>query len=190
MLNNHKKLFLLLILLGLFLPVFNADAAMFSLGGVAYSAVTKFFAFTLSVMFTVLGKLLAMMVTMLAWVVNLRIYTNIPVLESSWRIMRDFANMLFIIALVVMAYGTIFNLQGYDFRSLLPRFVFAAVLINFSLVIGGFIIDATQVLNNTFLTAMGDIAGRLGQGLNPAELLPTSAQLSEAGQAEAIANLV
>ncbi|MFN7088656.1 MAG: hypothetical protein ACK4NX_02465, partial [Candidatus Paceibacteria bacterium] len=67
---------------------------------------------------------------------------------------------------------TIFNIKNYDFRSLLPRFLVVAVLINFSLVLGGLMIDATQVLNNTFLLAMGDISGRLGEGLNPAEILP------------------
>lgn len=127
------------------------------------------------------------LVQMLAWTVNIRIYTNVPVIQESWKIMRDFANMLFIIALVVMAYGTIFNIKGYDFRSLIAKFLIAALLINFSLVIGGLIIDATQILNNTFLAAMGDISGRLGQGLNVTELLPKAKQITEGG--EAISNL-
>lgn len=171
--------------LGLLLPVFNANA-VFGLDTIAYGAVNGFFAFSLSIMFTIVGKLLAMMVVMLDWVVNLRIYTNVPIIQEGWKIMRDFANMLFIIALIVMAYGTIFNIPGYDFRSLIKKFLIAALLINFSLVIGGLIIDATQVLNNTFLNAMGDIAGHLGNGLNPAQILPVG--VGDISSSEAIAN--
>jgi len=187
--SNYKKLIPTVLLLGLFWPIFDANAfSLFGIENMAFWVVNQFFAFSLSIMFTVLGKLLAAMVVMLAWTINLRVYTNVPIIQESWKIMRDFANMFFIIVLIVMAYGTIFNMKGYDFRSLMPRFIIIALLINFSLVIGGLIIDATQVLNNTFLTAMGDISGRLGQGLNPTDLFPNSADLSETAQAEAIAN--
>ena len=189
--SNYKKLIPTVLLLGLFWPIFDANAfSLFGIENMAFWVVNQFFAFSLSIMFTVLGKLLAAMVVMLAWTINLRVYTNVPIIQESWKIMRDFANMFFIIVLIVMAYGTIFNMKGYDFRSLMPRFIIIALLINFSLVIGGLIIDATQVLNNTFLTAMGDISGRLGQGLNPTDLFPNSADLSETAQAEAIANLL
>ena len=130
-------------MLGLFLPIFDAEAtSIFSIGNITYEAVSFIFSYAIYIMFTTVGWLLALMVKLLAQVVNIRIYTDVPVIEISWKIMRDFANMLFIIALIVMAYGTIFNLKGYDFRSLMPRFLIAAILINFSLVISGLIIDA------------------------------------------------
>ena len=179
--------FLPILVLGLFLPVFDAHAQLFGIGSFAYGAVSNAFAYGLSIIFTILGKLLAVLVSMLDWVVRIRIYTDLPVIQSSWKIMRDFANMLFIIALIVMAYGTIFNVPKYDFRSLLPRFITIAVLINFSLVLSGLMIDATQILNNTFLNAMGDISGRLGQGLSPAQLLPNTANL---GDAQGIVDIV
>lgn len=177
-----KKTLPVIILLGLFLPVFNAQASwFFGLDSIAYSAVANMFAFVSFIMFTAVGKFMAVAVDLLYWAVNIRIYTNIPVIQESWKIMRDFANMLFIIALVVMAYGTIFNISGYDFRSLIAKFLIAALLINFSLVIGGLIIDGTQILNNTFLNAMGDISAKLGQGMEPWKLLPTEAK--ESGEA-------
>ena len=191
--NNYRKLIPIILLLGLFLPVFSAHAGVsdwFSIGDWTYWAVSRLFAGVLLIMFTLLGKLIIAMVVMLDWVLKIRIYTDVPIIQESWKIMRDFANMLFIIALIVMAYGTIFNIQGYNFKSLIPKFLIAALLINFSLAIGGLIIDATQVLNNTFLTAMGDISGRLGQGLNPANLFPDAATLSSENQASAIANMV
>src|SRR3989344_2708096 len=183
-----KKLLIIIFLLGLFLPIFDAEAtSIFSIGNITYEAVSFIFSYAIYIMFTTVGWLLALMVKLLAQVVNIRIYTNVPVIQESWKIMRDFANMLFIIALIVMAYGTIFNIPKYDFKSLIPRFIVVAVLINFSLVLGGLMIDATQVLNNTFLAAMGDISGQLGQGLNVTELLPEAKKVTQGG--EALGNL-
>ena len=186
--NNHKKFIPVIFILGLFLPVFSASADVFGIGDISYKAVGYVFAYSLYTVFSWIGGLMGLLVQLLSWTVNIRIYTNIPVIQESWKIMRDFANMFFIIALVVMAYGTIFNIKGYDFRSLIAKFLIAALLINFSLVIGGLIIDATQVLNNTFLTAMGDISGQLGQGLDTWKLLPDAKAAQQGG--EAITNLV
>ena len=188
--NFSKKLFLTVLILGLFLPVFSAHALTlnpFSIGDFTYKAVANIFGYSAYLIFSAVGTFMGLAVQILAWVVNIRIYTNVPVIQEGWKIMRDLANMFFIIALVVMAYGTIFKIQGYDFRSLIPKFLMAALLINFSLVIGGLIIDGTQILNNTFLTAMGDISGRLGQGLEPWNLLPDAASAQD--KAEAIADL-
>lgn len=181
--KNSKKILSIILLVGLFVPLHGTHASLW--GDFAFSVVNKFFAYSLSIMFTIVGQLLAMMVIMLAWVVNLRIYTNVPFISESWKIMRDFANMFFILALIVMAYGTIFNKKGYDFRSLIGQFLIVALLINFSMALCGLIIDGTQILNNTFLAAMGDIAGRLGDGLNPAQILPANTTINSS---EAIAN--
>lgn len=96
-----------------------------------------------------------------------------PVVQESWEIVRNFANMLFIIALIVMAFGTIFNIKGYD-KSLIPRFLIAALLINFSLVIGNVIIGWTQSLSNVFLSAIGDVGARIAAGISIADLFKQS----------------
>lgn len=181
---------MLILVIGLFFPVFDAKALLGlpSIGDISYQAAASMFAYSAYIMFAAIGTFMGVLVGMLDWVIKIRIFTNIPVIESGWKIMRDFANMLFIIALIVMAYGTIFNLKGYDFRSLIPRFIIIAVLINFSLVLSGLMIDATQILNNTFLKAMGDISGQLGQGMEPWSLLPTAAQASD--KYEAFASLI
>ena len=169
------------------LPVFDAQANPFSLSNITYKVTSNLFAYSLQIVFSMIGTLMGTLVQLLDWTVNMRIYTNVPVIQESWKIMRDFANMLFIIALIVMAYGTIFNIPKYDFKSLIPRFIVVAVLINFSLILGGLMIDATQVLNNTFLSAMGDISGQLGQGLNVTALLPDAQKVTQGG--EALSNL-
>jgi len=92
-----------------------------------------------------------------------------PLVEEGWGITRNFANMFFIIGLIIMAFGTIFNIRGYELRSLIVRFLIAALLINFSLVIGELLIEWSQSLSNVFITAIGDIGSRIAQGLELAK---------------------
>lgn len=70
---------------------------------------------------------------------------------NAWRVMRDFMNMFFILVLIVMAFGTIFNLQKYNYSSLLKYFLVSAILINFSFTIGQYLIYIGNGLGSIFL---------------------------------------
>src|SRR3989338_6636358 len=134
----------------------------------------------LYLIFTMVGSGIAALAGMLQWVINLPVYPadgqRIAVIDESWKIMRNFANMFFIVALIMMAFATIFDvLPGaakYKARTMFGKFLFTALLINFSLVLGVMVIQGTQVLSNTFLAAIGNMSGHLGQNLNPSLLLP------------------
>ncbi len=152
-------------------------------------------------MFTVVGSGIAALAGILQKVINIPVYPSggIAVIDESWKIMRNFANMFFIVALIMMAFATIFDvLPGaakYNARALFGRFLLTALLINFSLVLGVLVIQGTQVLNNTFLTAIGDMSGRLGQNLNPSLLIPninatTAAQAVDHGIFGALISLI
>lgn len=135
----------------------------------------------MSLVFTIVGKFIAALAMGLSYVINIPVYPEggIAVINETWKIMRNFSNMFFIVILIVMAFATIFNITKYDARTLFPKFLIAAILINFSLVIGGLIIDGSQILSNTFLVSIGDMSNRLGESLNPTNLLPvTSSQLA------------
>jgi len=105
--------------------------------------------------------------------VSVRAGGDIPVVATTWKILRDFSNMIFIILLIYMAFATIFDHGKYTFKDMIVRFMIVAVLINFSMVIGLLIIDAVQVLTNIFLGSIGNIGDRLGQYLSPGQLLPS-----------------
>ncbi|OGN10889.1 MAG: hypothetical protein A3B91_03865 [Candidatus Yanofskybacteria bacterium RIFCSPHIGHO2_02_FULL_41_29] len=143
-----------------FIPLHSAQA------GLADLAVDAFAFGTVGWMLSLARGILTFFISLLGsginWVLSVPI-TDSQVVKSVWELVRNFTNMFFIIALIVMAFGTIFNIRGYDLRSLILRFLIAALLINFSLVIGGVIIDWTQSLSNVFLTAIGDVGNRLGQ---------------------------
>ena len=127
----------------------------------------------LSVIFQFVGTAIIKMTEWLGVVLKFPV-NNLAIVQAGWTIMRNFANMFFIVGLIVMAFGTIFQvgfLKGYNFNSMIIGFLIAALLINFSLVLGNLVINGTQVFNNIMLHAMGSIGDKLANGLNPANLI-------------------
>lgn len=86
-------------------------------------------------------------------------YINSPPVVVGWFMVRDVANMFFVVALLVIAFGTILGLEQYEWRKALAKLVLAAILINFSRLICGLIIDAAHVFTITFLNAVQGAAG-------------------------------
>src|SRR3989344_7074303 len=160
--KKHRKYYLaiLFVVALVLLPTHEAKANW--LTDWAYEAV---FANVLFGIFTLVGKVIGVLAIALNWVIHIPVYPDggLPVVDESWKIMRNFANMFFIVALIVMAFATIFNITKYEARTLFPKFLISALLINFSLVLGVLVIDASQVLSNTFLMGMGDFSARLGE---------------------------
>ncbi|MBI4128796.1 MAG: hypothetical protein HY460_01980 [Parcubacteria group bacterium] len=67
-----------------------------------------------------------------------------------WEVVRDLMNMLFAIALLVIGFATILRISSYGMQQALPRFVAAALLVNFSLILPVVVIDASNVLLHFF----------------------------------------
>ena len=85
------------------------------------------------------------------WVFGLQEFTGVYIVQEGWRISRDLVNMIFILVLLIIALATILRLDKYGIKNLLPKVIAAALLINFSLVIAGAVIDFSQVLTAFFL---------------------------------------
>jgi len=74
-----------------------------------------------------------------------------PFLEVGWTLTRDFANIIIVLALVVIGLGTALRLAGYQAQKALPGLILIALLINFTPVICGLIVDAANILMNFFV---------------------------------------
>ena len=72
---------------------------------------------------------------------------------AGWGVVRDFSNMFFILILVAIGIATALRVKQYEVKKTLPALVIAAILINFSPVICGLVIDASNIFMNFFLTA-------------------------------------
>lgn len=165
------------------IPTHPAEASCGIIRGTISDCVLEGFAYFILIIFTVVGNFIAVLVGILQWIIHIPVYPDggIAVIDESWKIMRNFANVFFIIALIMMAFATIFDVvpafSKYNARSLFGKFLFTALLINFSLVLGVLVIKGTQVLSNTFLISIGDMSASLGQNLNPSILIKDPATL-------------
>jgi len=107
-------------------------------------------------------------------------YLNSTAVNVGWVMVRDVTNMFFVVILLLVAFGTILGLEQYEWKKMLVKFFFAAVLVNFSRIICGVIIDISQVIMITFVNGIAATAGGnlinafglnkimgLGNGLSP-----------------------
>lgn len=88
--------------------------------------------------------------------------TTAPIVTLGWSITRDLANMFFILILLIIAFATVLKIQSYAIKQLWWKVVLAALLVNFSLVFAGFIIDFTQILTTFFLKQITGGEGGFG----------------------------
>lgn len=86
-------------------------------------------------------------------------YIDTGVVKIGWYMVRDVANMFFIVALLVIAFATILGIEKYEWKKSMVKLVIMAILINFSNMIAQLIIDVAHVFTITFLNAISATAG-------------------------------
>lgn len=78
-----------------------------------------------------------------------------PVIETGLKVTQGFANMFLVLILVYIAIAVILRLRDYEAKKLLPIFIVVALLVNFSPVICGLIVDASNIIMNFFIQDLG-----------------------------------
>lgn len=89
-------------------------------------------------------------------------YTRLdnPIISTGWTITRDLANVGIVMTLVIIGIATILKIENYQFKKTLPTLVGVALLINFSPVILGVVVDFANILMKPFLKDVVNL-GRL-----------------------------
>ena len=82
---------------------------------------------------------------------NMFTITKNKVFYDAWIIAQGWANMLIVIALIAVAIITILRLSGYSTKKLLAGLIIVALLVNFSPVVVGLMIDASNFMMKAFL---------------------------------------
>jgi len=77
--------------------------------------------------------------------------TNNPVVQEGWAMIRSLANAALIIGLVIIAINIILGKEEEQAKKTLVNFVIVALLINFTPLICGFIIDGANILASGFI---------------------------------------
>lgn len=75
---------------------------------------------------------------------------NIVVTEG-WGIVRNLTNILIVLGLIVIALATILRIQSYQMKKTLPLLLIVALLINFTPMLCGLVIDASNIIMDYFL---------------------------------------
>jgi hypothetical protein len=119
---------------------------------------------------TILGSIATIVVEVCGWLYNKIIgsiidiasyneFISNPQIKEAWVIIRDLCNMFFVLILLVIAFATILRIESYNVKKALPKLLIMAVLINFSRIIVGLLIDFSQVIMLTFVNAFADGGG-------------------------------
>jgi len=88
--------------------------------------------------------------------------------DTGLKITKGFANMGFILFLVVIALATILRIEEYKAKKTLPTLILIALLINFGPVLCGVVIDFTNIVMNFFLGGITGISGFANLVMNAA----------------------
>lgn len=162
---------LCLVIVGITAAPRGADAAiplLIGLGAAAGGALAAFIARDqmLSgvawIVSAIIDALQGLFINVVYLIVDVSRYTafidSVPVTRG-WEIVRDVMNMFFVIVLLAIAVGTILQQEKYHYSKTLPKFIIAAILINFSKTIAGIFIDFANVVMLTFTGAIENTAG-------------------------------
>ncbi len=123
--------------------------------------------------FTGIVDFIAKVISALIWAINVVIYNIfalviLPLLEAllsirtytdafalvilpGWELLRNLANIFFIIVLLVIGLATLFRVQKYQYKNLLVNLILAALLVNFSLIITQSVVAVAETVQHQFL---------------------------------------
>lgn len=110
-----------------------------------------------------------------------------PFIESSWKVVRDFSNMLFIFILLYAGTMTIFGAM--DWKKVILQVVVIALLINFSLFFTEVVIDAGNILAVGIKSSISpglSISEGLSAAFQPQQFLKTAGGTGDTTGASAI----
>ncbi|HTL39441.1 MAG TPA: hypothetical protein VL306_01375, partial [Methylomirabilota bacterium] len=108
--------------------------------------------FLLDIIANFLGWLTSFALGILAYATNQAVsVTTMPLfVDVGWSIVRDFANMFFILIMIVIGIASILRIETYNYKHLLVKVILMALLVNFSKVIAVAIYNAFNLLLAVF----------------------------------------
>jgi len=150
--------FSLLLLFGIFMPLWKANAAWYDFLVNAITYIPRVF---ISLLLYIVGAITALLAglasVILNWVISPNFttlsYTNPagnPIIKAGLDVTQGFVNMILVLVLVYIALATILRLAGYETKKLLVTFIIVALLVNFAPLVCGIIVDASNIIMNFF----------------------------------------
>ena len=111
---------------------------------------------------TLFGLIAHLMVIVIGWILGIGVRpgaeTTPDFVSAGWNAVRNLVNMFFILVIAFIGLATILRLQSYELKKALPLLIVMALLVNFSGVFVGFIVDISNLIAQSFLTASANAA--------------------------------
>lgn len=158
-LRHIKAINIFVVLFVLILSIFIAGYTSAGTGTKVGAVIATIIGWVLFAIAWSLGQLLVLMMEILVWIAQWSTFISAPAVGFGWKIVRDICNMFFVVIMLVIAFATVLRVEKYSYEKLLPKLIIMAVLINFSKMICGLIIDVSQVVMLTFVNSFKDVAG-------------------------------
>lgn len=155
----------------------------------------SFFGFILAIINTVVDFVGLALITIAASIVNYTFnfpsFVTAPVVQIGWSVSRDLANMSFILIMLGIAFAYILDLEFYGVKKMIAPLIIMALLLNFSLIIGGVFIDIGNSLGKFFVSGGAGNSTGVGDGIMAAVQAGQLAQIRNNVAANSpIANLI
>ena len=129
-----------------------------------------------------LGLILFIIIKALIFIASYSTFIDSGAVTFGWVIVRDLCNMFFVVVLLIIAFGTILNIEKYNYKKWLPKLILMAILINFSKTICGILIDIAQVVMLTFVNSFASIgSGTMVDILGISDILTMSKEGKDVG---------
>lgn len=107
-----------------------------------------------------------------------------PFITTGWQIFRDIANLGFVLGIVVIAVSTILRIKGYEAKQILWKLIVAALVVNFSLLMGGVIIQPANSISKFLMNYIGSgdyaSAAKIGDAMRFVDLINSGGLVSSA----------
>ena len=126
--------------------IFGIDSIAIKVLGWFGAGIGYIFGFIAGIVFSIGGALITM-----ALKLNKELLSQSSIVLVGWPIVLNFANMGFVLAIIIIAFATIFRSQTYGMKQALWKLIVAALLVNFSLVIAGAFINIADTITDIFI---------------------------------------
>lgn len=103
------------------------------------------------------GIIMTIFVFLVVAVASYDVVINTPNVIVAWKVLRDVVNLFFVIILLIIAIGTTLRREQYMWNKNLPRFIIAAIFVNFSRTIVAFVTDFADVIQQTFVSGFNSV---------------------------------
>lgn len=154
--RRYLPMLALILIVGIFLLGHRVHAIDFSEARDWIFALVGTF---LSYIITFLSRMVILVTDILIAVSSYNNFVKAQPVVIGWVLVRDVCNMFFIVILLISAFSTIIGYDKFEYKSVLPKLLLMAIVINFSKTLIGLMIDFSQVLMLTFVNAYRQAAG-------------------------------